>query len=341
MSKRMIALSLAFLMCLLGGCAKSEKRTDSIPRDARVLTLAVETGLSAQADEGITCFVDKVRQISQGQLIINVVESTDILDHLENGAELVFGSASELARANGNFNSYVSPFYFYNYEHLSLTLNSGSFYNIIRDSNISLMNAMPIAAFYDGSYVIISSRERMFDTVDQYIDSVVNISGDLLLEEVLEAFGAKVKERSSEYILLNFARNRDNAAMECDSMLLDQINIPEQLEEMFVCKSFHRARVNFLMLSQPAKEALSSYEQAVLAEAAAYAIAKNDELVLQQEEKGMTVLRDLGAQIISPNYGEFSEAADKALRASARYSNLWDWDQHVEVRKLAVSMQFG
>ena len=52
-------------------------------------------------------------------------------------------------------------------------------------------------------------------------------------------------------------------------------------------------------------------------------------------------MRAKGAQVVSPNYGEFSEAADKALRASARYGSLWDWAQHVEVRRLAMATQNG
>ena len=340
MRRFIVLFGLVVLLCLpAGGCGKTEN--NEIRRDTRMLTLATEKELSAQAKEGLACFVDKVSQVSQGRLVIDVVESDDILDALENDAALIFGSTAEMARANGNFNSYISPFYFYSYKHLSLTLNSKSFYDIIRDTNTSLMNAMPIAAFYDGSNVIISSREKMFDTVDQFTESVVNITDDDLLAEVLGVFGATIKERSIEYILLNFARNRDNAVAECDTMLLDQLYIPQMLEELYICKSFHRARVNWLMLSHSVKESLSPFEQAVLTEAAAFALAKNDALVLAQEEKGIAAMRAKGAQVVSPNYGEFSEAADKALRASARYGSLWDWAQHVEVRRLAMATQNG
>lgn len=334
MKKPLAFLNLMLVLCLLLGCGKIEHT--EIRGEVHTLTLAVKTDISSQGQAGVDCFAKKVRQISDGQLVIKVVDSDDLLDSLDNGCELIFGPTSELARANGNFNSYISPFYFYDYKHLTLTLNSKSFYDIIRETNLSLMDAMPIGAFYDGNSVILSSRDKMFDTTDQFQDSTVNILEDPVLTEVLKALGATVKERSSEYLLLNFGRNRDNAVMECDTLLLDQVGALKENAAFSVCKSFHRARINWLVLSQTAKESLSSYEQAVLTEAVAYAIATNDQLVLQQEAKGFEHVKSLGAQFSVPNYGEFSEAADAALHASVRYQSLWDWDQHVEIRNLAL-----
>lgn len=334
MKKQLAFLCVILVLYLLSGCGQ-DKHAD-IGKEVRTLTLAVNSDISSQGQAGVDCFAKKVRQISNGQLNIKVVESDDLLDSLDNGCELIFAPTAELARANGDFNSYTSPFYFYDYKHLTLTLNSKSFYDIIREKNLSLMNAMPIGAFYDGNSVILSSRDKMFDTVDQFQDSTVNILGDPLFAEVLKALGATVKERSSEYLLLNFGRNRDNAVMECDTMALGELGAPKDNSQILVCKSFHRARINWLVLSQPAKESMSAFEQAVLTEAIAYSIAANDELVLQQEQQGFDYLKSLGAQISVPNYGEFSEATDKALRASIRYQSLWDWDQHVEIRELAV-----
>ncbi|WMJ84425.1 hypothetical protein ACS3UN_07260 [Oscillospiraceae bacterium LTW-04] len=333
MKKRLAFLCMILMLCLLGGCGKDEYA--EIGKEVRILTLAVKTDISSHGQAGVDCFAKKVRQISGGQLIVKVVESDDLLGSLDNGCELIFAPTTELVRANGNFNSYISPFYFYDYKHLTLTLNSKNFYDIIREKNLSLMNAMPIGAFYDGNSVILSSRDKLFDTVDQFQDSTVNILEDPVLAEVLKAVGATVKERSSEYLLLNFGRNRDNAVMECDTLALEELSAPKENSQFSVCKSFHRARVNWLVLSQPAKELLTSFEQAVLTEAVAYSIAANDELVLQQEQRGFDYVKGLGAEISVPNYGEFSEAADKALRASIRYQSLWDWDQHIEIRNLA------
>ena len=335
MKKQGAFLSVLLALCLLFGCGGTERAENR--REVRTLTLAVKTGISDQGQVGVDRFTEKVREISQGQLAVEVIESDDLLESLDNGCALIFGPTDELARANGNFNSYTSPFYFYDYKHLTLTLNSKSFYNIIRETNLSLMNAMPIGAFYDGNSVILSSRERMYDTVDQFQDSTVNIQENPLLSEVLKALGAEVKTRSGEYLVLNFGRNRDNAVMECDTLALQELHPPKENSEFSVCKSFHRPRINWLVLSQSVRESLGAFEQSVLTEAAAYAIAANDDLVLEQEAQGLAHVERLGARFSVPNYGEFSEAADQVLRASARYGVLWDWEQHLEIRNLAVS----
>lgn len=337
MKKRIVLLCFVIMLSSLFDCGCVMAEHKDMQHDIRTLTLAVEPGLSSQANAGVECFAEKVKQVSNGQLLINVIESDNLFNSLDDGCELIFGSTTEMARANGNFNSYTSPFYFYDYKHLTLTLNSKSFHDIIRDTNISLMNSMPIGAFYDGSSVIVSSRDKMFDTVDQYQDSIINILEDPVLAEVLKSFGATVKERSEEYLYKNFGRNRGNAVMECNTMKLKQLTIPEDIKDFFVCKSFHRARINWLVLSQTAKADLSSFEQAVITEATAYAIAKNDKMVLAQEEENLDYIEERGAQVVAPNHGEFSEAADKVLRDSIHYGSLWDWEQHVEIRKLAIT----
>lgn len=336
----MLKRSIAFLaaVCVLAGCSDSvEKTISKHSGETQVLTLAVQYDISKYGRAGVECFAQKVAEISDGSMAIELLSCDDPLDKLEEGCTLVFGSNEQFARANGNFSAYTSPFYFYDYKHLTLTLNSPEYYDIIRNGNISLMNAMPIAAFYDGGRVILSSREGMFDTVSQFAGSIVNILEEQpLLELTLEAFGAEVKPRSEEYILQNFGRRRDNAVMECDTLKLDEIEVDEKAESFYLCKTFHGARINWLMLSQSAREQLDSYQNAVLTEAAAYAIAKNDSMVLEREQAGLDAIKARGAEIVAPAYGEFNESAMNAIKKSAKYGSLWEWDQYSEVRNLAL-----
>ena len=339
----MIKRAIAFLaaICVLFGCSnKAEIVESAAPVETKTLTLAVEEGISDYGKAGVECFVRKVKEISGGSIKIELLTCDDPLEKLESGCPLVFGSNEEFARANGNFNAYSSPFYFYDYKHLTLTLKSPEFYDIIRSANISLMNAMPIGAFYDGSRVILSSREGMFDTVSQFSESIVNIFEEQpLLELTLEAFGADVKQRSEEYILQNFGRRRDNAVMECETLKLTEMTVDEKAESFYLCKSFHHADINWLMLSQQAREELNDYQLAVITEAAAYSVAKNDSLVLQQEQKGLDAIEARGGEIVAPAYGEFNESAMSAIISSAKYGSLWEWDHYTEVRNLALKQK--
>lgn len=339
MKNRLLAAVL--LICVLCGCAPkaAEPVQQERPKE-RVLTLAVENGLSPYAVQGINCFIKKTEEISKGAIKIKPVSYDDLLEQIDSGVELIFGSNEEFARINGNFSAYTSPFYFYDYKHLTLTLNSPEYYDIIRNGNVSLMNAMPIGAFYDGNSVIISSREGMFDTVSQFNGSIVNIIEEQpLLELTFEAFGAEVKERSEEYILNNFGRRRDSAVMECDSLKVGGIEIDPKVESFYLCKSFHHARINWLMLSEQARGQLSDFEQAVITEATAYAVAKNDGLVLEEEERNFDKAKERGGMIIAPSYNEFITDTANAIKASAKYGSLWEWDQYDEVRNLALKQK--
>lgn len=336
MRKRAIAILTA--VCILSGCSNGVNAKPELSEgESLELTLAVENGISEYAAAGVECFVEKVKEISNGSIIITPLDCDDPLEELENGCPLVFGSNEEFARANGNFSAYTSPFYFYDYKHLTLTLNSPEYHSIIRNGNVSLMNAMPIAAFYDGSRVILSAREGMFDTVSQFVDSTVNILDEQpLLELTLEAFGADVKHRKEEYILQSFAKRRDISVVECDLTRLEEMTVDDKAESFYLCKSFHYAHINWLMLSQDAEKELSARQLAVLTEAAAYSIAKNDALVLEREQKGLDAMEKRGALIVAPAYGEFNETAMNVIKNSAKYGSLWEWDQYSEVRNLAL-----
>lgn len=336
MLKRIAAL--LAMLCILPSCAAPAESDSAAEKSEEIsLTLAVENGISEYAAAGVECFVQKVNELSDGKMTIELLSCDDPLEKLEEGCPLVFGSNEEFARANGNFSAYTSPFYFYDYKHLTLTLNSPEYYEIIRNGNVSLMNAMPIAAFYDGCRAILSAREGMFDTISQFPGSIVNILEDQpLLEMTLEAFGADLKQRKEEYILQNFAKRRDIAVAECDMTKLDKVIVDEKAESFYLCKSFHYAHINWLMLSQSVEARLSDRQLAVLTEAAAYAIAKNDSLVLEREEAGLDAMEKRGALIVAPAYGEFNEAAMNVIKNSSKYGSLWEWDQYSEVRNLAL-----
>jgi len=303
----------------------------------RVLTAAVQNSLSDASMQGFKCFIEKVESISNGAIKIEPAQGDDVLDMLDKGYDIAFASNAEFARANGDFLIYSSPFYFTDYNHLTMTLNSQQFYSAMKNTNLSLLNSMPLGAFYDGNNYIISSREEMYDTIDQYSGRLINIIGEQpLFEEVLNALDADVKEREIDYMLSNFGKNRNISAMECSIDLLGDITRREKVESFHICKSFHSARINWIMLSQPTREELSEYEMAVLTEAMAYAVAKNDSIVISEEQKSLEMAEDMGGTLTAPNYNEFFEAAAESIQNSDKYSGLWDWQLYNEVRKMAL-----
>jgi len=339
-ARRIISvISAAAILCC---CAHSSELKPSLESqtaektEKHILTMAVENGISENAAAAVECFVGKVETISKGDLSIETIYCDDLLAQLDGGCDLAFGTNAEFARANGDFLIYSSPFYFADYNHLTMTLNSQQFNIITRNSNVSLLKAAPIGCFYDGAYYIISSREEMYDTLDQYSGKTINILGEQpLFEEIIKSLDGDVRERDEQYMLENFGKNRNIAAMECEISLLDSITKREKVESFHICKSFHRAKINWLMLSENAKTTLTPYEMAVISEATAYAIAKNDGIILAEEKESLNEAEKMGGMMTALNQLDFSNNAEFVLKNSVKHVSLWDWLVYEEVKNIA------
>ena len=90
------------------------------------------------------------------------------------------------------------------------------------------------------------------------------------------------------------------------------------------------------MLSETARQTLTVREQAVLTEAAAYAISANDHLVLSKEAQALAAAEELGGDESTVIFGEFFEPIAQVLRSSDRYNSIWNWEQHLEVQQLSI-----
>ena len=330
MKKRLCALSLAAV--LLSACANTVETQDR--RETKTLQMAVQEGVSENSVLAAELFASKVEELSDGSLTIRLSSIDNPVDEL-GGFDIALMTNEEISRISGNFSSYSSPFYFNDYRHLSLSLNSQSFTDIIRDSTLSLIDALPIAALYDGSSMLVSAREVLLDTMDSFEEVTICIESDEQLKYILEELGAKTVSRSQPDRIASFNSGR-YYAIECGTAELDQLVIPPKNEEITISDVFCSARINWIFLSQSAREGLSEFEQAVIDEAIAYAVFENDRAVLEKENSSRSEVERIGGKFITTNYGEFSEISEGLLKESVKYNSLWDWEMHAQVRKLAL-----
>ncbi|MEG1773317.1 MAG: hypothetical protein RR320_00530 [Oscillospiraceae bacterium] len=333
-----VALGLLLAGCAAGttGAHASAAPAPVEPTRVRTLSLAAQTELSAAAEKGLDCFVRRVAELSDGALTVKITQSNDPIDALDEGCDLMFAPNDVIARANGNFNSYTSPFYFADYKHLSLSLNSESFQKLTGDATGSLLGAQSIGAFYDGNSVMVTIREEMLDTLDQFKGLKIYIGENALLEEMLTdptLVGAEVTIRTPDARIAGWNSGRCQT-IECDTAALTRLDMPDKRTHLNLSETFHAARINWMMLSNHPTQPLTEWERAVITEAVAYAIAANDHAVLAAEQAGLEHMKELGCSFYAPNHSEFCEATDKILTANAKFNNLWDWELHALVRKL-------
>ena len=336
MHKRGIALIIAAVF-LLGGCeSKAVSQSQSplqLPLTAKTLTLATQTDLSEIAQQSLQYLVDKTAELSDGALLLDVVASEDPIVLLDGGSDLLFAPNEVIARANGNFLSYSSPFYFFDYNHLSLSLNSESFQKLTNETTRSLLGAEPLGALYDGNSMLLTIRSEVPDSPDALEGMKFYLEENELQTYLFEEFGAEVVERSLDERIEGFNSGRYHS-IECDTLALERIELPPKGHGISAYESFQRARINWVMLSVETKANLTEWEQAILSEAMAYLIAQNDGAVRAAEQRGYEHLRALDGTIMTVSYGEFSEAADRILIDSSWYNGLWDWTLHEAVREI-------
>ena len=316
---------------LLAGC-KSISMDEYV--DTRTLTLVMQSTMSEYAKESATVFINKVSEISNGALKVQLIETDRALEVFDEGHDLFFASNEVMAEADGSFLSYTSPFYFSNYRHMTLTLNSEQFFSLTRETALNLLGAEALAAFYDGSQLFLTIRDETMNNPAELESLKIYIPDDPLLEYTLNRMGMETTVKTLEDRVDGFNTGY-YLTIVCDSLFLENIVLPQRRERINVSQSFATAKINWMMLSAGTKADLSSYEKAVIDEALAYAIALGDRQLETKEENGIEHLKSIGAVITQPNYYEFFEKTDEILEESARYYNLWDWNQHRSIREIA------
>lgn len=332
MAKAAALFAAALLLAAFAGCSKDRPLVSLRPN--HVLTLYYQSGISDQALAALEVFSRKTLEISDGALGILIKESEDPLAELDAGCDLIFSPNSLEERVNGNFSSYTSPFYFRDYTHLSLTLNSAGFQESVDEMTRSLMNASPLGAYYGGNSVFVTGTAFYLSEPEEFEGVKVYLAPDnAALEYTLEHLGAEIAVKSDEDRLEGFLAG-SYASIEWERSRLEELSIPRVEKPFYVCDSFHHAKIDWLMLSGTTEERLTEEQMAVLTEAAAYSIAANDRAVLELEEKGFDYIVSLGCQSGTVNYLNFSDRADDILGGSARYANLWDWENHRLVKNL-------
>lgn len=326
-----VFLALLFLFGSLTGC---QSETKTMAGQSKTLRLVMQPDMSELSKTAIQYFSYKTMLLSKNQLKVVIEEVDNPISELSD-AHFVFITNAEAKKVSSVFSPLESPFYFSDYMHLTISLNSDAFWDLEGDVVRSLIEVEPLGAFYDGSRVLLSSTDNMLDTQDQYVEQKIYITQDDMFEYTLIKLGATVYVREQSELIEAFNNGR-NRIIECDTLQLDQIKIPPKRNNIVLCESFHKARINWLFLSSENLSSLTTEELSIIKEAAAFAVAQNDELVTSAEEQGIEFVRQLGASSSKPSYSEFSTLTADILRKSAKFSNLWDWENYMLIKEIAI-----
>ncbi|MEG1972101.1 MAG: hypothetical protein RR315_03005, partial [Oscillospiraceae bacterium] len=258
--------------------------------------------------------------------------SEDALEDFYNGTDLIFASNDVISRANADFLSYTSPFYFKDYDSAMITLNGKKFWNLTGDVTQSLLNAKPLGCFYDGSYTFISTKIDNLNTVNTFNE--VRIYGDFSYNDefLLESMGIKTMNTKIEAAEKFNSKNCHTMLIKRDE--LSNIEIPYGRENIYLYDNFFKCQFNWLFISDNIEKDLDEYTSAVFAEAAASAKYANDVGLLKRENAGLEHLKDLNANQIKFDNEALYEYALHLYETDRKFKYSWDLDNHKAVRAL-------
>ncbi len=349
---------LCFLLALaLTGCS-SVLPAAPPPETARFF-LVVQSDIGAETRKSLDVFLQQVETLSEGTMLIEYTETDDAAALLREGVELALLPNGAVERYDPDFASFPSPFYFYDATHLTAALNSAEFVRLTGSRLAESLGAAPLAALFGGSSVFVSDESEELDMYEKWRDIPVALSDESgLLATVLSGLGAEVSLLPADELMPGFLRH-DLHTIECKTEELSALPPPEGEAPVCVFRSFHTARIDWLLCSAAWMETLTDRQRAVLTEAAAAmlgadhaaAAAREDALFAEAEAKGIPVYDAV--------YDEFSDRADALLlQAQVQPEEpdgeepdgeeeeteplqifalpVWDWETHAAVRSLGL-----
>jgi hypothetical protein len=300
-------------------------------KETRTLRLYIQEDLSEITVNAISVFCEKVALLSDNTLVVESVKVKDPIEGLDVDGDFAVMSSETTSRGDGNFKIFESPFYFSDYKHLTLTLNSENFIKMMKETTGSLLQAKPLAAFYAGNMALLTIRDLSLDVIEQYDGLKIATSEDELTTYFFEQIGAETIKTAEHERLAGFYDGKYQT-IEFDTLKLCDIKMPVDRTTINICESFHTPRIVWFIQSNKTK--FSKVENAILAEATSYSVANHDSTIKQIEKQGFGHIASLGSSLYVPDHGAFQKNVQTVLEASARYYNLWDWKLYEQIQSL-------
>ncbi len=319
-------------LCLfLGGCGSSAGSSSMPQKPQKVIQLALSEKTDPRTIQAMATFVEQVASISSGSMKVELVNNETPLDLLwdKKDVGLALISNQEAARADENYNIFTLPFFFRDYRQMTMTANSELFARLVAERQRPFEEAIPLGAFYGGSRAFVSIGNYLSVVTDfDKIHIYSNQSGNVM--PILSKMGAKVHADTFENISSAFAQGKITA-IECGFSDILALTMPINKQEIILTKSFHSTKLNWLMVGPYAD--VNDDQMAVLKEAFAYAVVKNDQAILKDEAEVDDYIEFLGGHQVDIDYHGFVSETEKILKSKGLFSNI-DYETYLSLRSM-------
>lgn len=326
------AVILAAALLMLSSCAQQPFEEFSESLD---LTLCLDPLAGEEAARTAEAFAESVRLVSDGKMTVTIIKDQVVIDSMRRNSSDIFLVANETASNGlGDYAAFSSPYYFNNYEHMTMALNSASLGTYLNARTRAALGVEPMAALYNGSRVFIHANSSPVLNLTDMIENLPSVlrTSNGVLEDIIKARGLKITDK--EKIVYNFERRR---VLFFDYYKRDMGDLvyPERVNDAYLVDDFHIVDINWLMISADSQDKLTDWQKAVIKEAVAVSLAQNDAAVLEWESEMLTMFRQRYGELNVLTHSSIPPQFRTAIRESGEYINLWDWDIYDEVRNIA------
>ena len=298
---RLLAMAIAAGL-LTTGCASNDLDSPLRPGNN---SLQVRISVSSTADsaerDGMRLFVDKLVEYSDVPLDISLFYEEDPESSLLAGeADLILSDSAALIPYDSDFAIYSSPFYFRDYEHMTMTLNSPTFLQLTEQDCAENLQARQLGVLYGGTMMVISKESPIRAVKDMQEFTLAEPNDDYTAAAFGELFGQVMPAGDTPAETW-----QDDAvtAMEINSAQLGQL-LDEDMEHAYLIHTAHRIEMDWLYVSESFYQSAGEQLQAAMQEASAYTVAYVDSNRETAFHEGYAALQENGlrsARFVSEN----------------------------------------
>ena len=283
----LLALTLLCTACSVGSSPFSPAES------SRTVRISVSTSSDSVEREGIRLFVDQLIENSDTPLDVSLFYEDDPEASLLAGeADIIYIDSATLAAHESDFAIYASPYYFEDYTHMTMVLNSPTFLGLTKEDYIESLSARQLGAFYGGTMMLLTKENPIRAIPDMEEFTLAPLSDNYTEQTLGSLFGDVVLDTSSP---LTAWTDEQVTAVEVNSALLGEMESAE-IGRAYLINTSHRVEVDWLFVSDDFYIASDENLQAALQEAAAYAVAYVDDARQTAYEEAYTALQERGVR---------------------------------------------
>ncbi len=353
-----ILLALMLMLSAFAGCSStpaeststdtqapaSEATTEEPQEDTEEPAEVVEltyTSTSVPTDEhteAMYVFADKVAELTNGSLVINVYDSGSLFaadteyDALINGdTDMAYISFPTVATQLPKYSMFGSGYFFSSYEHMTTVLNGEIGTEVIYPEIESELNLKPLGALYLGS--------RVINTRNKEINSYADMEGVLLRMPnsetwlfLAEALGANPTPLSFSEVYTSL----QSGAIDAQDNPLPTVESAKFYEVTeYLAITNHVVDSLMPTINVDSWNALSPEHQAAIEEAMVEAISYNDESRIAREEELIAFFESEGLTVTYPDIEDFKTNVQAKYQENTEMVSSWDMELYDQVQALA------